>query len=135
MIELNFVAIGKIPGECIFIHKDDLSLLSNEENTKKVKCIAIDFRSRRTSVPVRIDYLLSVCPHDPVKSEEERETINETVRKVLTEKKIKNLNKKFEKIKYPKRQTGKSTECQSEEPRLLVFTLLILARSHVYFHQ
>ena len=116
MIEPNFVAIGKIPGECIFVHKDDVPLLSNEENTSKIKCIAIDFRARRTSVPVIIDYLLSVCPHDPVTSEYERETINEELKKVLPEKKIENLNKKFEKIKYSKRQTGKGTECQSEEP-------------------
>ena len=135
MVELNFVAIGKIPGEAIFVHKDDASLLSNEENTRKVKCIAIDFRARRTSVPVRIDYLLSVCPHDLVTSGEERVTINEMVRKILPEKKIEILNRKFEKIKYSRRQTGRSTEYQSEEPRLLVFTLLILARSHVYFHQ
>ena len=60
--------------------------------------------------------MLSVCPHDPVTSEEERESINETVRKVLPERKIEILNKKFEKIKYSKRQTGKGTECQSEEP-------------------
>ena len=100
MIELNFVAIRKIPGECIFVHKDDLSLLSNEENISKIKCIAIDFRTRRTSVPVVIDYLLNVCPHDPVTSEEERETINDEVKTVLTEGKIIDLNKKFEKIKY-----------------------------------
>jgi len=99
MIEPNFVAIGKIPGESIFVHKDDVSLLSIEENTSKVKCIAIDFRSRRTSVPVRIDYLLCICPHDPVISEEERESIKEMVIKVLSDKKIKDLNKKFEKIK------------------------------------
>ena len=92
MIEPNFVAIGKIPGECIFVHKDDVPLLSNEENTKKIKCIAIDFRSRRTSMPVKIDYILCVCPHDPVTSEEKRETINETVRKILPEKKIEILN-------------------------------------------
>ena len=73
MIEPNFVAIGKIPGECIFVHKDDVPLLSNEENTHKIKCIAIDFISRRTSVPVSIYYLMCVCPHDPVTSEEERE--------------------------------------------------------------
>lgn len=99
MIEPNFVAIGKIAGECIFVHKDDVSLLANEENTHKVKCIAIDFRSRRTSVPVTIYYLMCVCPHDPVTSEDEREEINEIVRKVLSEKKIEILNKKFEKIK------------------------------------
>jgi len=80
MIEPNFVAIGKIPGECIFVHKDDLSLLSNEENTSKVKCIAIDFRSRRTSVPVKIHYLLCVCPHDPVTSEEEREAAKQNLK-------------------------------------------------------
>jgi len=100
MIEPNFVAIGKIPGECIFVHKDDVSLLSNEENTEKIKCIAIDFRTRRTSVPVAIYYLLSVCPHDPVTSEEERETINEKVKEVMPQKKIETLNKKFEKIKF-----------------------------------
>jgi len=116
MIEPNFVAIGKIPGESIFVHKDDVSLLSNKEYTSKIKCIALDFRSRRTSVPVIIDYLLSVCPHDPVTSDGERETINEMVREVLPEKKIEILNKKFEKIKYSKRQTGKGTEYQSEEP-------------------
>lgn len=99
MIEPNFVDIGKIPGESIFVHKDDVSLLSGEENTGKIKCIAIDFRSRRTSVPVSIYYLMCVCPHDPVTSEEERDTINEMVRKVLPEKKIEYLNKKFEKIK------------------------------------
>jgi hypothetical protein len=100
MIEPNFVAIGKIPGESIFVHKDDVTLLSNEENTSKIKCIAIDFRSIRTSVPVVIDYLLNVCPHDPVTSEEERDTINKLVKDVLPEKKINNLNKRFEKIKH-----------------------------------
>jgi hypothetical protein len=100
MIEINFVAIGKIPGEAIFVHKDDVSLLSNEENTSRIKCIAIDFRSRRTSIPVILDYLLSVCPHDPVTSEAERESITEMVIKTLPEKKIKDLIKKFDKIKY-----------------------------------
>jgi hypothetical protein len=100
MIEPNFVAIGKIPGESIFVHKDDATLLSNEETASKIKCIAIDFRSRRTSVPVVIDYLLNVCPHDPVSSEGERETINKMVKDILTDKKIKILNKKFEKIRY-----------------------------------
>lgn len=100
MIETNFVAIGKIPGESIFVHKDDAILLTNGEKTNKIKCIAIDFRSRRTSVPVAIDYLLNVCPHDQVTSEVEREAINEMVIKALSEKKIRNLIKKFEKIKH-----------------------------------
>ena len=99
MIEPNFVAIGKIPGECIFVHKDDVLLLSNEDNTSKIKCIAIDFISGRTSVPVIIDHLFNVCPYDPVTSDAEKETINEMVKEVLPEGKIKNLNKKFEKIK------------------------------------
>jgi len=44
--------------------------------------------------------MLSVCPHDPVTSEVERETINEMVRDLMPEGKIKNLNRQFEKIKY-----------------------------------
>jgi hypothetical protein len=116
MIKPNFVAIGKIPEECIFVHKDDISLLSIEENKSKVKCIAIDFHSKRISVPVRIDFMLNVCPYDPVTSQDDRNTINEMVIKVLPEKKIKYLNKKFEKNKYSKRQTGKGTEYLSEEP-------------------
>jgi len=88
MIEVNFVTIGKIPGEYIFVHKDDASLLSNEKNTSKIKCIAIDFISGCTSVPVIIDHLLNVCPRVPVTSEYERETINEMVKDVLSEKKI-----------------------------------------------
>jgi hypothetical protein len=116
MIELNFMAIGKIPGECIFVHKDDVSLLTNEENTRKVKCIAINFQSKRTSVSVTIYYMLSVCPYDPVISEDERNEINEMVIKVLSKKKVQILKKKFEKNKYSKRQTGKGTEYLSEEP-------------------
>jgi len=63
VIEPDFVAIGKIPGESIFVHKDDVSLLSNDENTRKIKCIAIDFRSRGTSVPVVIDliFIQTIC--------------------------------------------------------------------------
>ena len=102
MIEPNFIAVGKIPGEAIFVHKDDFSLVSNEENTSKVKCIAIDFISRRTSVPVIIDHLLSVCPHDPISSEVERAALTDLVHDILSEKKIKYLNREFDKIKYKK---------------------------------
>jgi hypothetical protein len=100
MIELNFIAIGRILGECIFVHTDDVSLLDKEKYTGLIKCIAIDFISGKTSVPVIIDKLFNVCPHDPITSEGEREIINELVRELLSEKKIKSLNKRFEKIKY-----------------------------------
>ena len=100
MIEPNFVAIGKIPGESIFVHKDDVSLLSNGENSNKIKCIAIDFLSGKTSIPVTIEQIGNICPHDPVTSEDDREIINDLVREILSEKKIISLNKQFEKIKY-----------------------------------
>lgn len=102
MIEPNFIAIGKIPGGAILVHKDNFSLVSKEENTSKVKCIAIDFKSRRISFPVIIDYLLSVCPHDRVSSDGERVAIANLVKDTLSEKKIKDLSRKFEKIKYKK---------------------------------
>ena len=100
MPELNFITIGLIPGECLFIHKDDLILLSKQDFTSQIKCIAIDFITKRFSIPVTIDHMENICPHDPVTSEGEREIINELVIETLSEKKIKYLIDKFEKIKY-----------------------------------
>lgn len=71
MTESNFVAIGKIPGESIFVHKDDAVLLTNGENTSKIKCIAIDFEEKKVSKPVIVVTLLKFCPHSEIFSEGE----------------------------------------------------------------
>jgi hypothetical protein len=79
MIEPNFVAIGKIPGESIFVHKDDALLIVSGENTSRIKCIAIDFEEKRVSMPVIIDTLLKICPQTDICSEGERTVISDLV--------------------------------------------------------
>jgi hypothetical protein len=99
MIEPNFQAIGKIPDEYIFVHKNDIALLERDLTSDKIKCIAIDMETKRCSYPVVINRLLLVCPHDPVISGKERKEINEKVKTILSGKKINKLNNLFEKIK------------------------------------
>ena len=99
MQSLNFILIGFIPGKGLFIHKDDLKLLSDANSSNQIKCVAIDFITRRTSLPVTIEQMENICPHDPVTSEGEREILTELLLETLSEKKIKSLIEKFEKIK------------------------------------
>ena len=100
MLNQNFTAIGRIPGECLFVHKDNVGLLPKYGYTGKVKCIAIDFNSGRISDPVIIDVLLRFCSHSEVSSEGERQVISDLVRESLSKETIVMLNKKFEEIKY-----------------------------------
>ena len=115
-METNFIAIGRIPTECIFIHKEDLIYLIRDYLTDKVKCIAIDFEKKRVSDPVIIDRLLKFCPHMDINSEGERSVINDLVIQYFSESEINELNKKFERIKYAKRRTGKDSGYLPEEP-------------------
>jgi hypothetical protein len=112
----NFIAIGRIPTECIFIHKNDLIYIIRDKLTHKVKCIAIDFVDKRISEPVIIDILLRFCPHTDINSDGERSVINDLVIHYFSDSEINALNRKFERIKYSKRQTGKDTGYLSEEP-------------------
>jgi len=112
----NFVAIGRTAAECIFIHKDDLIYVIRDKLTGSVKCIAIDFEEKRISDPVIIDILLKFCPHTDINSGGERSIINDLVIKYFSDSEINALNKKFERIKYAKHQTGKDSEYLPEEP-------------------
>ena len=100
MIKQNFIAIGRIPGECIFVHQDDVPLLKKYGYSAKVKCIGIDFQTGQFSEPVIIDVLLKFVPHDIVSSEEEREDISVLVRKILNTTQIEILNRLFEEIRF-----------------------------------
>lgn len=113
----NFIAIGRITAECIFIHKEDINFLLRENLTHKVKCIAIDFEKKRASRPVIIDILLKYCPHEEIYSEGEWSVINDLILYYFSDIEIENLNRKFEKIKYSKTQTERDTEYQSGEPQ------------------
>lgn len=95
-----FKAIGRIPGECIFVHQDDVPLLKEYGYSAKVKCIGIDFQTGQHSEPVIIDVLLKFVPHDIICSEGEREVISDLVRDIIPEDQIEALNKLFEEIKF-----------------------------------
>lgn len=115
-METNFIAIGRIPTECIFIHKDDLIYLLRDKLTDRVKCIAIDFYGKKISDPVIIDMLLKFCPHTDINSTGERSVINDLIVQYFSESEIKILNKKFKMIKLTKRRTGKESGYLPEEP-------------------
>jgi hypothetical protein len=115
-MKTNFVAIGRITGECLFIHKDDMDLLVRDGLTYKIKCLAIDFEERRVSKPAKIDVLLKFCPHEEIYSEGERSVINDLILYYFSDSEIVKLNEKFERIKYSRNQTGRDTGYQSEEP-------------------
>ena len=100
MITQNFTAIGRSPGESIFIHKDNVKLLSQYGYSAKVQCIGINFNTGEISDPILIAILLKFCPQKDVCSEGERQVISDLVGGSLSEKKIKELNQKFEEIKY-----------------------------------
>ena len=100
MVNQNFTAIGRMPGECIFVHQDDIKILLKYGYTAKVKCIGIRFNSGKISDPIIIDVLLRFCPHEEVYSEGERQVISDLVQESLSEKEIFMLNQKFEEIKY-----------------------------------
>jgi len=99
MTSQNFKAIGRIPGECIFVHQDDVPLLKQYGYPAKVKCIGIDFQTGQNSEPVVIDVLLKFVPHDIICSEGEREVIADLINDIMTEQQIVALNKQFQKIK------------------------------------
>ena len=99
MIQQCFVAIGRIPGECIFVHLDDVPLLKKYGYSAKVKCIGIDFQTGQISEPVVIDVLLKFVPHDLIRSEGEREVISDLVNDIMTVSQIEALNKQFEEIR------------------------------------
>ena len=99
MVIQNFIAIGRIPGECIFVHLDDIPLLKEYGYSAKVKCIGIDFQTGQFSEPVIIDVLLKFVPHDIICSEGEREVISDLVNEIIPAGQIEALNKQFEEIR------------------------------------
>lgn len=100
MIKQNFKAIGRIPGECIFVHQDDVPLLKQYGYPAKVRCIAIDFLTRKISEPSIAEVLLKFVPHDIICSEGELEVISDLVEETISERKIDALNRLFDKTKY-----------------------------------
>lgn len=97
---LNFTAIGKIPGECIFVHKQDIRHKDNPGTSGNIKCIAINFELKTVSDAASINDLMNVCPHDLITSEGERDVIQDLVVELFSKEQIESLIERFEQIKY-----------------------------------
>jgi hypothetical protein len=100
MRDLNFIAVGRNPGKCIFVHKDNADLLTKPKYGSKIKCIPIEFKTGDIGEPVIVDVLLRFVPYTYVGSLGERQVISDLVRESLSEETIQALNKKFEEIRY-----------------------------------
>jgi hypothetical protein len=100
MNQTNFTPIGKIPGQYIFVHKDDLQYLHPTIHSDIIKCVAIDFETLQISVPVVINELFVVCPYYPIETDTEREDIINAVLKIFPQRTINRLKDTFNKIKY-----------------------------------
>jgi hypothetical protein len=99
MTEINFTPIGKIPGQYIFVHKEDLQFLHSTIHSDTIKCIAIDFETLQISVPVIINRLFEICPYDLIDSDLEREEVMKTLFWILPQRTIDRLRNTFNKIR------------------------------------
>ena len=99
MSEINFIPIGKIPGQYIFVHIDDFQFLQPTIHSDIIKCIAIDFETLQISIPVVLNRLFEICPYDPIDSDLEREEVMKTVFVILPQKTIDRLSNTFDKVK------------------------------------
>lgn len=99
MNQTNFVPIGKIPGQYIFVHKEDLQFLHSTIHSDIIKCIAIDFETFQISSPVVINKLFIVCPYDPIDSDIERVEIMETLMRIFPQRTIDRLKVTFNRIR------------------------------------
>lgn len=99
MSEINFTPIGKIPGQYIFVHKEDLQYLNSNINSDSIKCVAIDFETLQISFPVVINRLFEICPYDLIDSDLEREEVMKILFWILPQKSIERLRNTFNKIR------------------------------------
>ena len=93
------MAIGGIPDQYIFVHKDDLVYLTNIMRSSIIKCIAVDLSTGRMSTPVIIDELFDVCPYNPITSEIERAQIRQSLLQGFSPDFINLFNQRLEKNK------------------------------------
>ena len=101
MLKNTFVAIGRIPGQCVIIHQEDLKSMSEESISKTVMCVVIDLVTGHLSEPITIEQLSQVCPFEEVTSMGEITVLSDLVVETLPEWKVDDLNKTFVRIRKP----------------------------------
>ena len=101
MKKQSFIAIGRIPGQCVLIHKDDFLFFSDRSRKVDLKCVVVDLTSGKLSNPITIQQLIDVCPFDEVTDVSWIKVLSDLVVETLTDWKVEDLNIIFVSIKGP----------------------------------
>ena len=113
MNKQSFIAIGRIPGQCVLIRKDDFLLFSDGSRKVDLKCAVVDLTSGKFSNPITIQQLIDVCPFDEVTDMGEISVLSDLVVETLPDWKLEDLNKTFVRIKKPFNRLEIKAEPQS----------------------
>ena len=113
----TFIVIGRIPGQCVMIHKDDLASFTEGSKKTELKCVVVDLLTGKLSEPTTIQQLIDVCPFDEVTKMGEMAVLSDLIVETLPEWKVQDINKTFVQIKRPFNRIEVRTELQS--PTLL----------------
>ena len=71
METLEFLVIGRILGQCVMVHKDDLASFSDYSVKLELNCVVVDLLTGKLSEPITIQQLIDVCPFNEVTSTRE----------------------------------------------------------------
>ncbi len=97
----TFIVIGRIPGQCVMIHKDDLASFSDCSVKLELGCVVIDLLTGKLSEPITIQQLIDVCPFNEVTEMGEISVLSDLIVEVLPEWKVEELNETLIRIKRP----------------------------------
>jgi len=97
----TFIVIGRIPGQCVMIHMDDLESFTSGASKLELSCVVIDLLTGKLSEPITIQQLMDVCPFDEVTEMGEISVLSDQIVEILPEWKVKDINKTIAKIKRP----------------------------------
>jgi len=97
----TFIVIGRIPGQCVIIHKDDLESFSSGSSKLELNCVVVDLITGKLSEPITIQQLIDVCPFDEVTEMGEISVLSDLIAELLPEWKVEDINKTFVRIRKP----------------------------------
>jgi hypothetical protein len=97
----TFIVIGRIPGQCVLIHKEDLQDFKTSPNKLELDCVVIDLITGVISEPITIQQLVDVCPFDEVTDIGEISVLGDLIVDVLPAWKVEEIDNVFTRIKKP----------------------------------
>ena len=101
MKKIEFIVIGRIPGQCVLVHKEDFQTFRSDSKKMKLDCVVVDLITGVLSEPITIQQLIDVCPFDEVIDMGEISVLSDLIMESLPEWKVKDIDKVFTCIKKP----------------------------------